>query len=196
MPNAPALPPALPKCPGHDPPALLIMPLLLPPDDAPAAALRHARPFPLRQVVKHSLAHGSPIELSMTPTQATIFFLDIESFTRLTETTHTRYLVDNLTLFFERLSNIIVQHRGFIDKYIGDSIMAIWNTPDRLLDHEFQACRAALECLEAAKTPHPGMLLLRARVGMETGPVYAGIFGSLHRMNYTVVGTRCRGRDG
>ena len=140
------------------------------------------------EVVKQSLTHGLRLEVCMNPTHASIFFLDIVGFTTLTETTPLHVLVPSLAEFFEWLSDIIVCNYGTIDKYIGDCVMAIWNAPHRVPDHEYHACCAALQCVSHIKTPRGARVSLRGRIGLESGPVYAGMFGSRHRMNYTVVG--------
>eukprot|EP00668_Euglena_longa_P004076 GGOE01004780.1.p1 GENE.GGOE01004780.1~~GGOE01004780.1.p1 ORF type:complete len:721 (+),score=171.63 GGOE01004780.1:29-2191(+) len=139
-------------------------------------------------VVRQSLKLGENITMSMTPTEASVLFLDIQNFTSLTESTETRHLVTSVAAFFERLSDVIVSHNGVIDKYIGDCIMAFWNTPLHDYGHQLHACQAALACLLAMEEQPPDLLPLKGRIGLEAGPVYAGLFGSKHRMNYTVVG--------
>eukprot|EP00667_Euglena_gracilis_P002385 EG_transcript_2388 len=139
-------------------------------------------------VVQRSLRLGEPIAMSMTPTEASVMFLDIQNFTQLTESTETGRLVLSVAAFFDRLSEVVVTHHGTIDKYIGDCMMAFWNTPTLDLHHQLHACEAALACLAAMEDRLPQLLPLRGRIGMEAGPVYAGLFGSQHRMNYTVVG--------
>eukprot|EP00667_Euglena_gracilis_P001575 EG_transcript_1575 len=138
--------------------------------------------------VKRSLRLGEPILMSMTPTEASIMFLDIQNFTKHTENTEISFLVTSVAAFFERLSAIVVAHCGVIDKYIGDCMMAFWNTPQLDPHHSLHACQAALACVTAMNDPCPDLLPLTGRIGLEAGPVYAGLFGSPHRMNYTVVG--------
>jgi adenylate cyclase len=87
-----------------------------------------------------------------------------------------------------------MDHRGTIDKYIGDSIMAIWNAPSTDTDHIARACRAALAASEAsewleAKWTQLGRPPFRTRCGLHTGMAIVGNVGSRDRMNYTVVGS-------
>eukprot|EP00667_Euglena_gracilis_P001910 EG_transcript_1910 len=156
------------------------------------------------EVLQPCLKSGTPVGFSMVPTAATVFFLDIENFTNLTESTDAAQLVESIGAFFEELSSIIVRRRGVIDKYIGktrisgrqspgpspagDCVMAFWNAPSPVKDHEYHACRAALECADWMVHRQGGSLRLSGRMGLEAGQVHAGIFGSRHRMNYTVVG--------
>eukprot|EP00667_Euglena_gracilis_P006577 EG_transcript_6631 len=139
-------------------------------------------------VVQRSLRLGESIVMSMVPAQASIMFLDIKDFTSLTEAMEIGKLVSSVAAFFERLSDIVVSHNGVIDKYIGDCLMAFWNMPQSDPHHQLHACQAALACSQAMDHPHPDVLPLTGRIGLEAGPVYAGLFGSRHRMNYTVVG--------
>ena len=124
----------------------------------------------------------------MAPTEASVFFLDIAGFTALTETVETEFLVKAITKFFSDLSNVVVRHRGVVDKYIGDCIMAFWNTPEKVNEHQLLACAAAVDCEEVMQSFDYHGLELKARVGIEAGHVYAGMFGSPYRVNYTVVG--------
>ena len=140
------------------------------------------------EVVQQSLRTGKAITVSMAPTEASVMFMDIVGFTSLTETVDTKLLVNGITAFFSELSDIIVRHRGVVDKYIGDCIMSFWNTPESVDYHELLACAAAVKCNEAMQNFIFEGLELKARTGMEAGHVYAGMFGSPYRMNYTVVG--------
>eukprot|EP00667_Euglena_gracilis_P002386 EG_transcript_2386 len=140
------------------------------------------------EVLQPCLQQGTPVALSMVPTSATVFFLDVEDFTHLTETLGAAQLVLSIGVFFEELSTIVVRRSGVIDKYIGDCLMAFWNTPSPVEDHEYAACRAALECADWMAHGQKSPIRLTGRIGLESGPVHAGIFGSRHRMNYTVVG--------
>eukprot|EP00667_Euglena_gracilis_P012577 EG_transcript_12925 len=66
--------------------------------------------------------------------------------------------------------------------------MSFWNTPTKDPLHQLHACQAAMACIAAMEDPIPDLLQLTGRIGLESGSVYAGLFGSPHRMNYTVVG--------
>jgi adenylate cyclase len=97
------------------------------------------------------------------------------------------------------MSKPIAAHKGIIDKYIGDAIMAFWGPPFTGKDeHALLACRAALEQLESLKDVRrslPDVTGLRrglphfdVRMGICTGPVTAGTIGSESSKNYTVIG--------
>jgi len=97
------------------------------------------------------------------------------------------------------LTNAIIERRGTIDKYMGDSIMAFWSAPLHVPDHEFHACEAALLMLErlaelngnrqreAESTGQP-LIPLRIGIGINTGPCVVGNMGSDLHFNYSVLG--------
>jgi adenylate cyclase len=91
------------------------------------------------------------------------------------------------------MTQIIMAHRGTLDKYIGDAIMALWGAPVPLVDHALRACRAALEIEKTmtklqARWQAQGLPLMMERLGLHTGPMVAGNVGSKDRFNYTVLG--------
>src|SRR5262249_55015445 len=83
--------------------------------------------------------------------------------------------------------------QGIIDKYIGDAVMAVWNTPTPCPDHARRACEAALAGLEAEErlfqSPQgQGRPALRTRFGIHRDRVMVGHFGAPDRMSFTVLG--------
>ena len=86
-----------------------------------------------------------------------------------------------------------MEHNGTIDKYIGDSIMAIWGAPNSDENQVTHACEAALKCQEileglAKKWAPLGKPPLPTRIGLHTGPSIVGNIGSRDRMNFTAIG--------
>lgn len=123
----------------------------------------------------------------------TIYFSDIAGFTSVSERLSPEELVVLLGEYLETCSQKIIEHRGTIDKYIGDSIMAFWGAPKPLDDHPLYACRAALSVNEnlaelGKKWAAEGKPVLTQRIGIHTGEVIVGNFGSSTRMNYTAIG--------
>ncbi len=129
----------------------------------------------------------------------TILFLDIRSFTSLSEKLSPTELIEFLNRILGQLSDVIVERTGTIDKYIGDSIMAFWNAPVDVPDHPVLACRASLrlrtrlqelndsDAFELKKKNH-AMPIVRIGVGINEGSACVGNMGSEHRFNYSVVG--------
>jgi len=128
-----------------------------------------------------------------TRREITVMFTDIEGFSRLSETMEPELLTDRLSRYFDALGSAITANRGTIDKYIGDSIMAFWNAPERDADHIANACRAALQACAAsnqlsAKWRSRGRPGFRTRFGLHTGLAVVGNVGARERINYTLVG--------
>jgi class 3 adenylate cyclase len=125
--------------------------------------------------------------------ELTVFFSDIVEFTAISERFDPDELMRTLGVYLKGMTEVILRHRGTLDKYIGDGVMAFWGAPGPLPDHAARACRAALECQrfvdsmahggkEAGPPPFP------TRIGLNTGEVLVGNVGYEERMNYTVMG--------
>lgn len=125
--------------------------------------------------------------------QITIYFSDLVGFTSISEQLSPEELVELLDEYFETCSQKILEQKGTIDKYIGDSIMAFWGSPTYLPDHSFYACAAALSVKESLlvlgeKWAKQGKPVLKQRIGIHRGDAIVGNFGSQKRMNYTALG--------
>lgn len=83
------------------------------------------------------------------------------------------------------MSDIIMRHEGMIDKYIGDSIMALFGSPVFRAGHEENAVRCAIEMIHANEMGTKG---LHMGIGISTGYVVTGIFGSSKKKEYTALG--------
>ena len=120
----------------------------------------------------------------------TVLFADIAGFTGLSERMGER-VVPLLASYFDVMAREIHAHGGTIDKFIGDSVMAFWGAPLDNPDHALAACRAALACqraLRGAKIADDCGRAIKVRVGINSGNMLVGNFGSEVRLNYTVVG--------
>jgi len=126
-----------------------------------------------------------------------VLFSDIEGFTTISEGMRDRpeQLVELVNQYLTVMSGAIAHHAGYIDKFIGDSVMAVWGAPLPMEDAEKKAVDAALECraaLAAFNRDVVGQYLpgqrLGTRIGIATGYAIAGNMGSADRLNYTVTG--------
>ncbi len=124
--------------------------------------------------------------------EATILFTDIIGFTHLTEDMQPREINMLLNQFFSRMTDIVFEYDGTLDKYIGDSLMAIFGAPLEKKDDAERAVSAALkmrrELLAMIENTSEGVKF-SIRIGINTGHVVAGNIGSPRRMEYTVIGT-------
>ena len=129
----------------------------------------------------------------------TILFCDMRGFTTLSEGVTPQGLVKIMNLYFSTMSEPIHAHRGIIDKYIGDAIMAYWGPPFIAeADQTDFACLAAIGMIgrvSKLRNELPELLGVRRiptecdiRVGIATGEALVGSIGSEFRMSYTVMG--------
>ena len=144
-------------------------------------------------LVKQLVQTGEAARLGGDERELTIFFSDIAGFTPLSETLSPEALMLHLSKYFDEMTHIIVGHRGTIDKYIGDSIMAFWGAPLPQPNHAALACLAALDCARRvnalnAQWEAEGKTPLHTRIGIHTGRVVVGNIGSSERMNYSALG--------
>lgn len=89
--------------------------------------------------------------------------------------------------------DVIFEHGGTLDKFIGDAIMAFWGAPQDVPDHALGACKAALKSQARLAElrqdwRQAGRPQFHARIGINSGLVLVGNIGSERRMNYTVMG--------
>ncbi len=134
------------------------------------------------------------IHSSVDKVTGTIFFSDIAGFTPITESMDKELLVERLNDYFTIMGAEIKRTRGYLDKFIGDAIMAFWGEPlYKGNDYAIMACRAALACHEAgqrlaaqhiAKKTAP----FHQRIGIATGEIIVGNIGSTDKKNFTVIG--------
>lgn len=130
--------------------------------------------------------------------ELTLLFTDVADFSAVSEELSPEDLVEEMAVYFGALSNVIMEHRGTVDKYIGDAVMAFWNAPAPVENHAELACRSALACQQAlrrlapsgAAAAGPSRSVFRAgtRIGIHTGEVIVGNMGSPERLNYTAIG--------
>ena len=121
--------------------------------------------------------------------EATILFTDIEGFTTLSERLAPERLISVLNEYFAVVSEPIVRHGGVINQFQGDAILATFNMPDALPDHASEAVQAACDMQRALRQHRFGDgLVLRSRIGINTGRVVGGLVGTGDRLGFTVHG--------
>ncbi|OGR06995.1 MAG: hypothetical protein A3K23_02210 [Desulfobacca sp. RBG_16_58_9] len=144
-------------------------------------------------VVREILKHPDKMRLGGERRELTILFSDIRGFTTLSENLSPEELVKVLHDFLNPMSNIIIQHSGTIDKYIGDAIMALFGAPLDLPDHARLACRTALDMVATLKElgnqwAAQGRPQFRIGVGINSGVAAVGNMGSDRLFDYTAIG--------
>ncbi|MDP1924332.1 MAG: adenylate/guanylate cyclase domain-containing protein, partial [Thiobacillus sp.] len=125
--------------------------------------------------------------------EMSVLFSDIRGFTDFSEKLPPAELASVLNAYLSTMTRIVQQHRGTIDKYIGDAIMAFWNAPVDLADHASRAVQTALDMQAALPQLNQEFAArnwpeLKIGVGVNTGRMSVGNMGSEFRQSYTVMG--------
>ena len=123
----------------------------------------------------------------------TIYFSDIEGFSTFSERLDAPTLTALLNEYLTEMSRIILEEGGYLDKYIGDAVVAFWNAPLGQPDHAARGVRAALRgqrrlAERRAEWAERYGAEIRMRVGLHRGVVTVGNMGSDERFNYTILG--------
>jgi len=125
--------------------------------------------------------------------KVTILFSDLRNFTPLSESLQAGELLELLNAYLTSMSQIVDQHGGVVDKYIGDAVMALFGVPLEMPDQAEQALLAALKMRIALgdlnhRLFQPRGYTIGFGIGIHTGTVVAGNVGSPQRYNYSVIG--------
>jgi adenylate cyclase len=146
------------------------------------------------EVVKQLMTSPEQIELGGSGKQATVFFADIRGYTSFSEGRTPEYIVEVLNDYFSEAVEIVLKYKGFIDKFIGDCIMAAWGVPMTSEQEDaINAVACALDIQKLIDDPkrsffHGDAEHLKVGIGMHTGYLVAGNLGSARRMNYSIIG--------
>lgn len=142
-------------------------------------------------VVEMILKQEGEVGLEVKEAEVSVLFADIEGFTKMSEHMAPAEVARLLNGYFEGATAAIFGHRGQVNKYIGDAILAVFGAPIPNPDHAADACRAALDMLASLREFRrslPPAAQFRLRIGINSGPVVAGNIGAARRMEYTVIG--------
>ena len=160
-----------------------------------AAFAHYVAPSILKQIEKNP----GRIKIGGEVRDISVLFLDVRSFTSLSERLPPTDLVAFLNRLFAEMTKHIVSHQGTLDKYIGDSIMAFWNAPTTIAGHERKACEAALAMRAELKqlNAQDGFQFgqrsvldapIGISIGIGSGLACVGNIGSDALFNYSAIG--------
>jgi len=143
-------------------------------------------------VIDGMLTSSKLPELGGETRNVTVCFSDIENFSLIAERMSPESLMALMNEYLSAMTDIIESHGGYVDKYIGDSIVAVFGAPADDLDHASNAARAALECCERLAELNRESIAfqgyqLAQRIGINSGDALVGNFGSRRRFNYSVM---------
>jgi adenylate cyclase len=143
-------------------------------------------------VVARLVRNPEAIELGGEKREATVFFSDLAGFTDLSEKLPPEELVKVVNAYLDETSECLMNHGAYVDKYIGDAVMAVFGAPSEHDDHAYAACLAALEAQEVLADINRRYastgVQLAVRIGINTGEMVVGNLGSRRKKNYTVMG--------
>jgi len=146
------------------------------------------------EVMTNLMESPDKIKLGGDKRIATVIFADIRGYTSFSENREPEQIVEILNEYFSVAVENIVKYKGYIDKFIGDCIMAVWGVPmmpDK--DDAINAVSCALAIQELVRSDkrkffRKDAARLRIGIGVNTGPLVAGNLGSVQRMDYSVIG--------
>ena len=144
-------------------------------------------------VIEQILDDPARLRLGGERRSLTIFFSDIEKFSSFSERLDPTDLTALLNEYLTEMGQVILAEGGYVDKYIGDAIVAFWNAPLGQEDHAVRAIRTALACQRRlaerrAEWAERYGATVKMRIGLNTGEVIVGNMGSDERFNYTILG--------
>ncbi|MGE3534976.1 MAG: adenylate/guanylate cyclase domain-containing protein [Parachlamydiales bacterium] len=151
----------------------------------------------LNKVVSEEVAKEilkGTVHLGGEEKKVTVLFADIRGFTALTEKMAPHDVIILLNTCMTKIAEIIDQHKGIIDKFIGDEVMALFGAPFDAPDQAIRAIRCAVDILAAidrwnVERKAKGLPIIQMGIGVHTGEVLVGNMGAENRMNYTATGS-------
>ena len=147
-----------------------------------------------QEVLDNLMETPDNIRLGGDKRVATVFFADIRGYTSFSENREPEAIVEILNEYFSEAVEHVIKHRGYIDKFIGDCIMAVWGVPmPPEKDDPVKAVSCALAIQEMVRSSKRKFFRraasgLRVGIGINHGPLVAGNLGSMRRMDYSVIG--------
>ncbi|MDQ7779794.1 MAG: adenylate/guanylate cyclase domain-containing protein, partial [Planctomycetota bacterium] len=141
------------------------------------------------EVIMQQSAGGKAVCLEVTGTEVTALFVDIVGFTKIAEEMDPALLANLLNEFFDSMCKVVFTHKGHVNKFVGDSIFAVFGAPVANEDHAVLGVQAALDMQkEMDRLRETTGAKFKLRVGVNSGAVVAGNIGSSQRKEYTILG--------
>lgn len=158
------------------------------------AALRVFATYVPRQLVERLIRNPSQAGLGGERRNISIMFTDVAGYGAIAEKLAAERLMAVTSSYFDRIGQVIEANDGIIDKFVGDSVMAIWNAPDLNPSHVDACCRAALALASSLRefnreAEARGAPAFPTRIGIHCGECVVGNVGSTDRISYTAIGS-------
>jgi adenylate cyclase len=144
-------------------------------------------------VVNEILKDPSKLKLGGDKKNLSVLFSDIRGFTSIAEKLTPEALVQLLNEYLTAMTDVVFKYDGLLDKYIGDSVMAVFGAPIDQPDHALRACRTGIEMMAELRRLRErwaaeGRPDVNIGIGINTGDMVVGNMGSAMRFDYTVMG--------
>ncbi len=145
------------------------------------------------QIIEEIMTDYDKLKLGGQKREITVFFSDIRGFTKISEQLDPEQLVNLLNEYLTEMTNLVMDNRGVVDKYMGDAIMAFWGAPVKEENHAELACETSLRMMERLKELQKDwgkrkIPQLDIGIGLNTGVAVVGNMGSNNRFDYTAMG--------
>ena len=145
------------------------------------------------RVAELIMSNPEGLKLGGSKGEVTVFFSDVRGFTRMSEGMDPTALVEQLNVYFTRMTDILMELDGTLDKYVGDELMALFGAPVARPDDPIRAVLCGLRMMEALRElqemwKNEGKPNIAIGIGINTGIVTAGYMGSEKQLSYTVIG--------
>ncbi len=146
-----------------------------------------------KSLVNELLNNPEKLSLGGVKKNITIMFSDIEGFTSISEKMEPEELVEFINNYLSIMTAIVLEHKGTLDKYLGDSLMAFWGAPLDVENQELQSCKTAILMQKKMDELRSGFSSeaarkVRTRIGINSADVVVGNIGGIERFDYTVMG--------
>lgn len=147
----------------------------------------------MTQELAEQLLQSGDAKLGGDRKEVSVLFSDIRSYTTLTESLEAEEVVALLNEYFESMVDAVFKHKGTLDKYIGDAIMAVFGSPLPLQDHAWMAVQTAIEMRHRLEEFNKRRLAadkpeIKIGIGINSDSVISGNIGSSKRMEFTAIG--------
>jgi len=161
--------------------------------DAMKSGLRSFGKYIPVDLVRKLILIGKDAATGAEKMELTVMFTDIADFSTIAERMDPSALAEYLADYLKGMTGPIIRNKGTVNKYLGDGIMSFWGAPVTIKDHVLSTCSAALECrhfseLMAEEYLRKGLQPFYTRIGINTGEVFVGNFGTEEFLDYTAVG--------
>jgi adenylate cyclase len=147
-----------------------------------------------KRIVDELIRDPSKAKLGGDRKEITVLFSDIRGFTNFSEKHQPEEVVSLLNEYLGAMTQIVFEHDGTLDKFVGDAIMALWGAPVGQPDHAERACRCAVDMITKLKELQnkwtaEGKYAIDIGIGINTGDMVVGNMGAEgKKMDYTVIG--------